>query len=406
MSDNVLVTLKQCLDESLSELDSVRHLFCKHPGQDFTRIRKISFLEIFRCLIHMESKSFNNEIQDFYGHKSTAPSASAFNQQRDKIDTDAFAFLLHHFNGKCASLCTNLLKGYRIVACDGSDINISRDPLDEETFIQQGEKGYNQLHINAFFDLLNDTYIDLLSQGKRKVHERDAYAKMVDRLEDGIQMILIADRGYESFNTFAHAIRKGIKFVTRMKDIGSNGILSGRGLPDGEFDLTIKTKLTRRHTKETMEHPETYTILPGTTDFDYLDDSIRYYEIEFRAVRFQIADGFICIGTNLPKEEFPLEEIKKLYWLRWGEETSFRELKYTIGALNLHSRRRDFIKQELYMRAILYNFCSIASNHAEIDQKGKNKHDHEVNFSRAVNICRAYLKSGGDADDLMKSMAR
>lgn len=229
---------------------------------------------------------------------------------------------------------------------------------------------------------------------------------MVDRLEEGTRMILIVDRGYESFNTFAHAIRKGIQFVTRMKDIGSNGILSGRDLPDGEFDITIKTTLTRRHTKETKEHPETYTILPGTTDFDYLDDNTRYYEIEFRVVRFRIGDEFICIGTNLSKEEFSSEDIKNLYWLRWTEETSFRELKYIIGALNLHSKRRDFIKQELYIHAILYNFCSIASSHAEIEQKEENKRHYEVNFSRAVDICRSYWKSGGDADDLMTSMAR
>ena len=37
------------------------------------------------------------------------------------------------------------------------------------------------------------------------------------------------------------------------------------------------------------------------------------------------------ITTNLPKEDFPVEEIKKVYAMRWGIETSFRELKYAIG---------------------------------------------------------------------------
>ena len=31
----------------------------------------------------------------------------------------------------------------------------------------------------------------------------------------------MADRGYESFNTFAHLIRKGMYFVIRMKEISS-----------------------------------------------------------------------------------------------------------------------------------------------------------------------------------------
>lgn len=69
----------------------------------------------------------------------------------------------------------------------------------------------------------------------------------------------MADRGYESFNTFAHLIRKGMYFVIRMKEISSNGILSAYDLPDSEFDTHIRTTLTRRHTKETLGNPNTYS---------------------------------------------------------------------------------------------------------------------------------------------------
>ena len=58
-----------------------------------------------------------------------------------------------------------------------------------------------------------------------------------------------------------------------------------------------------------------------------------YYDIEFRIVRVRLDNGtYICIATNL-SEEFPLEKINKLYLMRWSEETSFRELKYTIGLI-------------------------------------------------------------------------
>ena len=80
----------------------------------------------------------------------------------------------------------------------------------------------------------------------------------------------MADSGYESFNTFAPLIRKGMYFVIRMKDINSNGILSAYDLPDSEFDTHIRTTLTRRHTKETLGNPNTYTILQPSTDFDFL----------------------------------------------------------------------------------------------------------------------------------------
>ena len=176
----------------------------------------------------------------------------------------------------------------------------------------------------------------------------------------------MADRGYESFNTFAHLIRKGMYFVIRMKDINSNGILSSYDLPDSEFDTHIRTTLTRRHTKETLGNPNTYTILQPSTDFDFLDENCMYYDIEFRIVRVRLDNGtYICIATNL-SEELPLEEINKLYRMRWSEETSFRELKYTIGLINWHSSKYDGILQEINAHMILYNFCELVTSHAMV----------------------------------------
>ena len=202
----------------------------------------------------------------------------------------------------------------------------------------------------------------------------------------------MADSGYESFNTFAHLIRKGMYFVIRMKDINSNGILSAYDLPDSEFDTHIRTTLTRRHTKETLGNPNTYTILQPSTDFDFLDENCMYYDIEFRIVRVRLDNGtYICIATNLSEEEFPLEEINKLYWMRWGEETSFRELKYTIGLINWHSSKYDGILQEINARMILYNFCESVTPHVSTHQK-KTKYAYQVNFTMAVHICKAFLQ--------------
>ena len=101
-----------------------------------------------------------------------------------------------------------------------------------------------------------------------------------------------------------------------------------------KFDAHIRTTLTRRHTKETLGNPDTYTILQPSTDFDFLDENCMYYDIEFRIVSICLDNGtYTFIATNL-SEEFPLEEINKLYRMCWSEETSFRELKYTIGLIN------------------------------------------------------------------------
>lgn len=35
------------------------------------------------------------------------------------------------------------------------------------TFIHEGEKGYNAVHINALYDIMNKTYCDFHVQGKK-----------------------------------------------------------------------------------------------------------------------------------------------------------------------------------------------------------------------------------------------
>ena len=197
---------------------------------------------------------------------------------------------------------------------------------------------------------------------------------MIDRYSDPVRAILMADRGYESLNTFAHLIRKGMYFVIRMKNFNNNGILPTYDLPDSEFDARITT-LTRRHTKETLGNPNTYTLLQPSTDFDFLDENCLYYDIALRIVRIHLDNGtYICIATNLSEEEFPLEEIKKLYHMHWSEETSFRELKYTIGLINWHSSKYDGILQEINDRMILYDFCELATSHAGVKTSKNTKH--------------------------------
>lgn len=79
--------------------------------------------------------------------------------------------------------------------------------------------------------------------------------------------------------------------------------------------------------------------------------------MNLRVVRFPISDNeYECILTNLPDNEFSIDEIKELYALRWGIETSFRELKYAVGLACFHSKKREYIIQEIWARLILYYF--------------------------------------------------
>lgn len=43
--------------------------------------------------------------------------------------------------------------------------------------------------------------------------------------------------------------------------------------------------------------------------------------------------------------------------MRWGIETSFSELKYIVGLVNMHCKKEEFAKQEIFARLTMYNFC-------------------------------------------------
>ena len=76
--------------------------------------------------------------------------------------------------------------------------------------------------------------------------------------------------------------------------------------------------------------------------------------------------------------------------MRWGIETSFRDLKYTVGLLHFHSKKAEYILQEIFARLIMYNFSELIISNIIIEKKDR-KYDYKVNFSVTVHICRKIL---------------
>ena len=169
-------------------------------------------------------------------------------------------------------------------------------------------------------------------------------------------------------------------------------MLNTFNLPDeDEFDVDIKRYLTRQMTKEIKNQPEVYKSISNRT-FDYIEKgSKELYFMEFRVVRFKISDnGYECIITNLPRDEFSADDIKKIYGLRWGIENSFRELKHNVSLLSFHSKKVEYITQEIFAKLILYNFCQIITTHVVVGQK-ETKYQYQINIAIAIRICIAFL---------------
>ena len=128
--------------------------------------------------------------------------------------------------------------------------------------------------------------------------------------------------------------------------------------------------------------------------------------MKFRIVRFNLSeDTFETIITNLDVDTYPMLKIKELYASRWGIETSFRDLKYTIGMLNFHSKNVMCIQQEIYAQMIMYNFVQMITSHVVIAKKQR-KHTYKANFSVATHMCRLFYRGKTTSPNLETIIAK
>ena len=392
-------TAKNILCKAVQELTACKWMFSNQPKKDFTRNRKLPFEQIVKAILCMGGGSVANEMLDLFGFRADIATTSAFVQQRAKILPEAFESLFDLFVKYSSEYKT--YHGLQLLAVDGSDFLTATNPADPDSFFPgtEEQKPYNLLHLNALYDLTRHVYVDALLQKRRCEDECGALVSMIDR-SDLRNVLLLADRGYESYNVLAHLQEKDWKFLIRVKD-ETGGISSGLDLPSSpEFDMSITLNLTRKQNnevKQLLKDRNHYRYVVHSSRFDFLPERSRkhdptvFYPIIFRIVRFPITeDTFETVITNLDTDRFPPEELKKLYAMRWGIETSFRELKYTVGLQHFHAKKVEFVHQEIFARLTMYNFYELITQSVVIQQKDR-KYAYKVNFSAAVHICRQFF---------------
>ena len=385
------------LRNTVKDMDAMKELFVKDPESDFTRERSLPFKAMINMMLKFGGASLQNEISNTFippeKHPyACIPTKSAFIQQRNKILPEAGYVMLRSFSDDLPFL-KKFDGKYRLLACDGSDIPIPHndEEMDYTVVTRTDRKSYNMLHFNGLFDILNRIFVDCIIDPGIRAREREALNLMASHLPERKEVIVLADRGYSGFNCIAHLIESRVKFAVRTKDIDSNGLLRQLNLPDGEFDLDISKKLVFKKPKG-HENDDNYVIV-FRGHFDYLEFSKDSYNITFRVVRFKLPNGsFECIVTNLPRDEFPPERLRRLYHLRWRIENAYRDLKYTVDMLHFHGKSASAVLLEVYCSIILFNYAAYIAVHCDpLNHSGKTKYRYKVNFANAVDPCRKFF---------------
>ena len=165
---------------------------------------------------------------------------------------------------------------------DGSDIHIPTIPDDYgiNFSANANSNGYNLIHLNTLYDLMNRRYTDVVLQDRRKENECSALISMLGNI--GHDAIIVADRGYENYNNIAHLEDRGIKYVIRVRS--NHGIADKFNLPiDVETDFTADILLTRRLTNDFKSNPEKYRLINSGSAFDFLPKGSKdAYPLRFR----------------------------------------------------------------------------------------------------------------------------
>lgn len=390
--------VKRKVKNHLASMEKVSCLFCQEGDKNFTRTRKLPFAKLLETIIFMGGQSLGKEMLHAFHMSSDAPTKEAFIRRRAKLTEDALPFLFKEFVDMFP--CPRPMDGYRLIACDGSDLHYPTNPEETQDHFQDAPdvKGYNLMHLNALYDLYAKRYVDAIVQHGQHADEIGAFVQMIDRFHGDDKTIFTADRGYESNNVLAHIQEKGMKYLLRIKSPSSSGILKALHLPDSEaFDRSFLFELTKKQTNFVKSQPERFRYVPKSSRFDFCDlHHVLYYPMTIRVVCVEVLSGqFEYLVTNLDAATFPPDRLKALYHLRWGIETSFRTLKYTIGLSAFHAKKAQFIRQEVFARLIFFNLCQAIAFHAAIFHKTKAL-EYQLNFSQAVFILRCFFTLSPD----------
>lgn len=382
----------------------------ENKSANYTRTRILDFEVMMKLLISMQGGCIDKELHE----AGLNVSASAFVQRRKQLNWMDFERIFESFVPKKEELKT--YKGYRVLAVDGTALNIARNPKSKSFMVNtSAPKGYNQVHVNPLYDVLNKLYVSCIVQPQPRMDEIGALAFMLSWYGFDEKTLVVADRGYESYNTFAHFMEKGCnaRFLIRVKQ-NNSAMREIAKLPMTELDTDISFTITTTQTKEDKANnyilvqtrknaDRTYSAKTKNARWEYASP----YPMTLRVVRFLLDTGeYETLAMNLPRS-FTLPEIKELYHARWGIETAFRELKYSIGLINLHGKSDEFAKQEIFASMVMSNLTSRIANQVVLKKRETNIREYKVNMKMAIYLCKKYLRTGDkDGEQLMKDIAR
>jgi hypothetical protein len=352
--------------------------------QDFTRNRKQPFCQVLLFMLNLLRKSMVIEIDNFLQHLNSKLdfqrvdnfTSSAFVQKRKKIKPEVFNYLSSVITDNYyveSNQNIKHFKGFRILAVDGSKITL---PYTQELKSFYGEsKNQTDTSIvqgmsSVLYDVLNRLVLNSVLENV-KTGERELALKHKPHWKEND--LIIYDRGYPSYDFKNEHIKSGIDYVIRVKKNHSKLVSS--------FILSEKKTLI------VDVFPQERHVFTGK---DYDKNTC----LKVRLIRVDLPGGEIEIlmTSLLDSQIYPASIFKELYFLRWGIETFYDELKNKLKIEYFTGYSIMSIKQDFFCAIFISNLQSVIVNDLEEELSIKNcntKLDYKIN----KNLSYGFLKN-------------
>ncbi|MBU3103070.1 IS4 family transposase [Clostridium gasigenes] len=319
-------------------------------GQSFSRNRKLSFSNTVHFICSALRKSISSEIDNFIEEHTYLNfpiiTKQAFSKARKNISPEAFNELCRLFVDKFYSLQKNLTtwNGFNVLAVDGTSLQV---PDTKECGIYFGlSSNQNKTRTaiasaSALYDVLNDIIVDARIT-KYKTSERYMAKQHIDSIGDKISLqksIVLFDRGYPSYDMFDYLNDKKLLFLMRV----STCFKLAQAIDSDDAILEYKVKGAIK--------------------------KVRVLKIKLSE---EVTDVLV---TNIYDEKITPIEFKELYFLRWGVESKYKELKSSLKIEEFSGTKPIAIEQDFYASIYLSMIGSLIKKDADAaianDNKGK-----------------------------------
>jgi len=332
-----------CMGRRLGEIIIEKIKQCKLsptlrvPGHEnvFTRDRTLTVDRVVSMIIEPAKQSLQARLKEF-GERfmnGVYVTKQAFSKQRQFVNPD---YIREFYDEGVEELMRNgeleTLKGMHLVAVDGMRMACENtSELIAEFGCSGSKKDACTALTSAVYDVVEHVSYDV-QIGSYSLSERNLLDRHLDRLDafERERFLIIADRGYPSYDLIETLIDRGFNFVLRLSESWKNIISSMNDTCDKEFQYEYKGK--------------TYT---------------------FRCLKIDLGDKYEYLVTDLDSATISLDEAKHIYSLRWEVETFFAFVKTELELENFSGKTKNAVLQEFYATMTLANMCLCFVNDAD-----------------------------------------